>query len=129
MPASSFIRVVLPAPLGPTRTTLSPRSISRSRPRVDDLGAVGEADVVELGDDLAAPGRLGELDPHASSCRSAGASIRSIFSIAFSRLWAREAVAALARLRSTKSCICWIFFCWPSNDACWTASRCSFCGR
>ena len=34
-----------------------------------------------------------------------GASIRSIFSIALSRLWAREAVAALARLRSTKSCI------------------------
>ena len=40
-----------------------------------------------------------------------GASIRSIFSIALSRLWAREAVAALARLRSTKSCIWRIFFC------------------
>ena len=29
-PARSFIRVVLPAPLGPTRTTRSPRWISRS---------------------------------------------------------------------------------------------------
>ena len=40
----------------------------------------------------------------------------------------REAVAALARLRSTKSCICLSFFCWPSKLAWWTASRCSFCG-
>ena len=32
MPVSSFIRVVLPAPFGPTRTTWSPRSRSRSRP-------------------------------------------------------------------------------------------------
>ena len=30
---------------------------------IDDLGAVGEGDVGELGDDLAAPRRLGQLDP------------------------------------------------------------------
>ena len=31
---------------------------------VNDLGPVGESQVLKLGDDLAAPGRVGELDPH-----------------------------------------------------------------
>ena len=75
----AFIRVDLPAPFGPTRATLRPRSMVRSRPVVDRQIAVALCRVLEPqnGAPLRSAGGKAKVDRR---CVPSGGGRRSIFS-------------------------------------------------
>ena len=70
-PRISLSSVVLPAPLGPIRPTLSPRRMVALKSSIDALVAEALADVLELGDELAAGGAGVDVEPHLAERRRA----------------------------------------------------------